>query len=172
MPYLKIHRESKNEMYSVLHCKCSTAGWHFWHDICANTAQTSQNQHKAQGCIHCRQTMNHHFTPWLQSPWKLLCFILQFLFFSPPFLKIGSIKWALISISSAPESDRKAAPCANLLCFTSILIYIKIWFMPEHQNMVLEVWSQRACLELPWHWPAGPPALRKALTPVCLCCFG
>lgn len=164
MPYLKIHRESKNEMYSVLHCKCSTAGWHFWRDICADTAQTSQNQQKAQGCTHCRQTMNHHFKLWLQGPWKLLCFILQFPFFFPPFLQICSIKWALISISSAPESNRKATPCASLLCFTAILIYIKIRFMSEHQNMVLEVCSQRACPELPRHWPAAPPPQAEKAT--------
>lgn len=158
---------------SVLHCKCSTAGWHFWHDICVNAAQTCQNQHKAQGCIHCRQTMNHHFTLWLQGPWKLLCFILQFPFFSPPFLKIYSIQWALISISSAPESNKKAVPCANLPCFTAIFNYIKTWFMPEHQTMVLEMCSKRACpsslgtdLLDPQH------RLRKPLTPICLCCFG
>lgn len=92
-----------------------------------------------------------------------------FLSLAYPLKKICFIKWALISISGAAESHRKATSCANLLCFTAIFIYIKIWFMPEHQNMVLKVCSLRACPELPWHWPAGPPPQAER---VCLCCFG
>lgn len=108
-----------------------------------------------------------------KAPEKLLCFIQQFPFFSPPFLKICSIKRALISISSAPESNRKAAPCANLLCFTAILIYIKICFMPKHQ-----IWCWRTAAKEPAQSSLGTDLLdplhrlRKPLTPVWLCCFG
>lgn len=161
-------------MYSILHCKCSTAGWHFWHDICADTAQTSQNQHKAQGNIHCRQTMNHHFMLWLQGSWKLLCFTLQFPVFSPLLLKICSIKWALISISSAPESNKKAACCVQI-CFV-LLLFLSI--SKYGSRLSSKIWGWRSAAREPAQSSLGSDlldphhGLRKPLTAVCLCCSG
>lgn len=80
----------------------------------------------------------------------------SFLSLAHPFLKYALLNghWFLLAVLQ--KSNRKAAPCANFLCFTAIFFYIKIWFMPEHWNMVLEI-CKWACPELPWHWPAGPP---------------
>lgn len=171
MPYLKIHRENKNEMDSVLHCKCSTAGWHFWHDICVDAAQTSQNQHKAQGCIHCRQTMNHHFAPWLQGPWKLLYFILQFPFFSPPFLKIVNGHWFLWAVlQKTTEKLHPVQICFVLLLFLSISKY--------DSCLSTKIWCWRSAAREPAWSSLGTDLLdphhrlRKPLTPVCLCSFG
>lgn len=126
------------------------------------TSQSSPNHHKAQGCIHCRQTVNHHFTLWLQGPWKLLYFILPF--FSPLLLTVYSIKWATISLlSGTPENNRKAKASANPPCFTAI------FFIYIYQNVA------RACgtggagalqpVSLPGHWPHRPPCLWPAGPP-------
>lgn len=146
----------------------------FWHDIWADTSQSSQNQHKAQGCIHCRQTVNHQFMLWLQGTWKLLYFILQFPFFSPPLLKVYSTKRALISlISGTPENNRKANPCANSPCFTAIFVYIKMWLVPV-ELAVLET-DVNSAANKPAR-PLAPPdphhGLRRQLALIDLHCFG